>query len=445
MRVLLATLPAAGHLNPMMAIAAALLEQHHDVIVVTGQQVQAEVSSLNVHFAALHYPQKAYDEIMASFSRPLPYFPRLLWDRPQAGFFAFLPELTEQLIQIIRETQPDVILTDYNFYAGGIAAEVCSVPYATLCAIVNALPSKDTPVFGSRMDWKPMRHPERLLWPFLRWGSKHYLSLDDRKVNLVRESYGLVKIDFPMFAVTPYLFIVPTTDAYEYPRSDLPPQAVYVGPIMREDKTESDFEWAWLEDDRPTLFVSMGTIVRVRKVFETVIQLAKTADWKAILAVGKGVELNQFGCVPDNILLQNFVPQREVLPKVDVVISHGGNNTVTETLAHGKPLIVVPITGDQPESAGRVKYSGAGIRLNLQHITPKTLEDAINKVLYEPSFRENAAKIQASYTACQGAKTTVRLLEKLAECRCPLYRPGGMSPTLQAPQDVAQLEAKILL
>ncbi len=440
MRVLLATLPAAGHINPMMAVAVALLDKHHEVIFVTGEQYKADVSSINVHFSALHYPPQAYDQILASFSRPLPYFPRLLWDRPQAGFFAMLPDLTAQLIAIVQQTQPDVILTDYNFYAGAIAAEVCHVPYATLCAIVNALPSQDTPVFGSRMDWQPPLHPERFLWPFLRWGSRQYLALDDHIVNKVRKSYGLKALKFPMFEASPNLFLVPTTEAYEYPRSDLPPQVVYVGPLLREDNTNLSFDWAWLEKDtRPTLFVSMGTIVKVRRVFETVIQLAHNADWKAVLAVGKGGDLTQFGSVPENILLQDFVPQRQLLPRIDAVISHGGNNTVTESLYFGKPLIVVPITGDQPESAGRVKYTGAGIRLNLHHITPKNLQKAIDQVLYNPTFRENAARIQASYQSTHGASTTVRLLEKLAETRQALYRSAGMTPTFYQPEAVDKL------
>lgn len=443
MRVLLATLPATGHVNPMMAVAAALIEKHHDVVFVTGQQYAAEVSGLPVHFTALAYPQTAYENIMASFSRPLPHFPRLLWDRPHAGFFSLLPEITSQLIQIIRQAQPDVILADYNFYAGAIAAEVCGIPYATFCAIVNALPSKDTPAFGARLDWKPPYHPERVLWPFLRWGSRVYLSIDDRKVNHLRKFYGLPTVDFPTFGVTPYLFIVPTTEAYEYPRTDLPPQVVYVGPVLRQDTSENHFPWEWLEDQRPTLFVSMGTIVKVRRVFETVIQLAKNAPWKAVLAVGKGVAVDEFGSVPENILLQNFVPQREILPKVDAVISHGGNNTVTETLFHGKPLIIVPITGDQPESAGRIQHSGAGIRLRIQDININNLQKSIDKVLYEPRFRENAARIQASYRACDGPRTTVRLLEKLAACRAALYRGDEMPPTLTHPDEVDHLTPKL--
>lgn len=436
MRVLLATLPAAGHVNPMMAVAAALLEKHHDVYFVTGQQYAAEVSRLPVRFVALTYPDADYQFILASFSRPLPHFPRLLWDRPQAGFFRRLPEITAQLIQIIRQAQPDVILADYNFYAGAIAAEVCGVPYATFCAIVCALPDSAIPVFGARMDWKPPHHPERLLWPLLRWGSRLYLSLDDRHVNQLRKFYGLPPVPFSMFGVTPYLFIIPTTDAYEYPRQNLPPQAVYVGPVLRQDDVENTFPWHWLKDDRPTLFASMGTIVRVRKVFDMLIQLAKNAPWKAVLAVGKDVNLSQFGNVPDNILLQNFVPQRELLPHVDVVISHGGNNTVTEALYHGKPLLIIPVTGDQPESAGRVKYTGAGLRLNLPHLTENRLLNTINQLLHDPSFRQHAARIQVSYRACDGPRTTVRLLEKLAESGVPLYRTLDSPPTLYHPDEV---------
>lgn len=442
MQVLITSLPASGHVHPLIAVAQALQKAGHSVTFASGQQYQAQLEEIGLRAVPLHYPPEGYAQALAAFSKPLPRFPHIIWDRPQRGFFTFLPELTEQVIHILQNDPFDVMLTDFNFYAGPIVAEACGIPYATFCAIVNALPSRDTPTFGAKMGWRPAGHPLRLVWHLTRWGSRWYLGWDDRAVNQVRRQYGLPKVDFPIWYPSPYLFVAPTTEAYEYPRRDLPPQAVYVGPVISTQRgdIEEDFEWDWLEkDDRPTLYVSLGTVVRYLRIFKMVIELAAGANWKAVLAVGKGVDLGQFGTVPENILLKNYVPQHRLLPKVAAVISHGGNNTVTETLLHGKPLIVIPITGDQPESAGRVVKCGAGLRLDVYRLRRQQLGRAIERILTEAAFKTAAEQVQADYQKCHGAETIVRLLERLNEARAPLHRPQGMRPTLYAPQDAENL------
>jgi zeaxanthin glucosyltransferase len=440
LKIVLATLPASGHVNPMIAIARAVQAAGHDLTFITGEPYRAQLESLNIPVKTLDYPEEIYREVLEKFSKPIPRFPRVLWDRPQSGFFALLPELAAQLIGHLEDIQPDVVLTDYNFYAGPIAAEALGLPYATFCAIVNALPSQDTPTFGAQMAWRPPWHPERLLWPWTRWGSRWYLSLDDRVANRVRRSYGLDPVDFPIWYSSPYLFIAPTTEAFEYPRSDLLPQAVYVGPVTTpaRGKTE-EFPWDWLEDGRPTLYVSLGTIVKLAHVFKIVIDLARGAKWKAVLSVGQGADLTQFGELPENILLRNYVPQYELLRHVDAVISHGGNNTVTETLLNGKPLIVIPITGDQPESAGRVVKAEAGLRLDIHRLTPEKLRDAINALLDDPRYRAGAERVGMDYQKTDGSATITRLLERLAEARVPLHRPAGMPPTLYTPESADNL------
>jgi MGT family glycosyltransferase len=425
----------------MIAIGRALCEHRHEVTIVTGEAYRDQLHRAGLGFLPLDFPPDELADSLAAFSKPLPRFPQIIWDRPQKAFFARLAPLTAQLVAIFQTLVPDVVLTDYNFYAGSIAAEVCGIPYGTFCAIVNALPSRDTPTFGAEMGWVPPRHPLRLVWHLARWISRWYLGWDDRVINQVRRGYGLPPVDFPIWYPSPYLFIVPTTDAYEYPRRDLIPQAVYVGPVTTPHRgdAQNNFPWEWLADDRPTIYVSLGTIVKLTQVFRYVIDLADGANWKAVLAVGQGTDLNQFGKIPENVLLRNYVPQYELLPKVDAVISHGGNNTVTEALMNGKPLVVIPITGDQPESAGRVVKARAGVRLNIRRLTPEKLGKAIQQVLYDPTFRAGAERIQVSYTRCQGAETIVALLERLAKERTPLHRPAGMSPTLYQLDEIDKL------
>jgi MGT family glycosyltransferase len=437
MHVLLTTLPASGHVNPMIAIAQALVAAGHRVTMMTGPQYAEQITRAGIDFRALDYPPDDYEKLFRAFSTPLPRFPQLFWTRPHAAAFYRLGELTRALVDAIPHLQADVMLTDFNFCAGPIAAEACGLPYASFCAIVNALPSIDTPTFGARMAWKPPAHPLRWFWRVTRWGSRWYLRMDDWRVNQVRRKFGLGNVPFPMWYASPWLFIAMTSEAYEYPRRDLLAQAVYVGPVISSQR--GDFPWQWLDDPRPTVFVSMGTIAQIRHVFARSIEAAQGADWKAVIVMGKGADLTQFGDVPENVLLQNFVPQTELLPKIDAVVSHGGNNTVTESLLHGKPLVVIPVTADQPESAGRVVKSGAGLRLDLRRVSSHQLRKAIDAILFDPQYRAAAARIQADFQKTNGAETIVRLLERLHAERAPLHRPEGFAPTLYSPDDVMGL------
>jgi UDP:flavonoid glycosyltransferase YjiC (YdhE family) len=110
------------------------------------------------------------------------------------------------------------------------------------------------------------------------------------------------------------------------------------------------------------------------------------------------------------------VPQLALLKggHFHAVVSHGGHNTVCESLAHGVPLVVTPIRDDQPVIAEQVVRAGAGLRLKFGRLSPAALRDAIGRVLEEAPFAEAAARVQASFAAAGGAPKAASLLEELA-------------------------------
>jgi len=95
------------------------------------------------------------------------------------------------------------------------------------------------------------------------------------------------------------------------------------------------------------------------------------------------------------------------------VVSHGGHNTVCESLAHGLPLVVTPIRDDQSIIAQQVANAGAGIRLRFARLTAGQLRTAIRAVLDDPAYRRGARRVQDSFTAAGGARAAADHLEKL--------------------------------
>ncbi|CAG2114558.1 unnamed protein product, partial [Medioppia subpectinata] len=111
-----------------------------------------------------------------------------------------------------------------------------------------------------------------------------------------------------------------------------------------------------------------------------------------LFIVSKGPKHNEFE-LADNMWGEGSVPQIQVLPLVDLVITHGGNNTVTETMYFGKPMIVLPLLGDQWDNAQRVEDKGFGIRLDAYKCSEEELLNAIQNLLNNKELNEKLLKI----------------------------------------------------
>jgi MGT family glycosyltransferase len=163
--------------------------------------------------------------------------------------------------------------------------------------------------------------------------------------------------------------------------------------------------------ERPRVLVSLGTVNADSggRFYRVAAEALGGEAMQVILVAPPDLA----GRVPDNFLVRSFVPQLALLSHVDAVVSHGGHNTVCETLAHGLPLVVTPIKDDQPVIAQQVVAAGAGIRLKYGRLTPGQLREAVHRVLEEPSFKTAALRVKASFDAAGGASAAADRLEAL--------------------------------
>jgi UDP:flavonoid glycosyltransferase YjiC (YdhE family) len=114
-------------------------------------------------------------------------------------------------------------------------------------------------------------------------------------------------------------------------------------------------------------------------------------------------------------MITRSVPLLRLMPKLDVVVGHGGINTMAEALGNGVPMVVAPIRNDQPVVAAWVTGAGAGVRVKFQRVRPAELAAAITTVLDDPSYRAGAARVAESFSRAGGASEAVRLLERLQQ------------------------------
>ena len=124
----------------------------------------------------------------------------------------------------------------------------------------------------------------------------------------------------------------------------------------------------------------------------------------------------------DNMTGEGFLPQPSILPMVDLVITHGGNNTVTECFHNGKPMIVLPLFWDQVDNAQRVDETGFGRRLSTYGFEDSELTGAIDALVADGALRDRLAGISGRLKASPGTVRAADLIERVAVTGEPVVR-----------------------
>jgi MGT family glycosyltransferase len=163
--------------------------------------------------------------------------------------------------------------------------------------------------------------------------------------------------------------------------------------------------------DGPLLYLSLGSlgsadVELMRKL------IASLADTRYRVIVSKGPQHDQLE-LADNMVGEEFLPQASILPQVDLVITHGGNNTVTECLWFGKPMVVLPLFWDQYDNAQRMQETGLGRRLDTYGHEPDELIAATDALLADGALANRLATLSRRLQQAPGTVKAADLIERL--------------------------------
>jgi MGT family glycosyltransferase len=177
----------------------------------------------------------------------------------------------------------------------------------------------------------------------------------------------------------------------------------------------TDEEWPELADfqgDGALVYLSLGSLgsADVELMRRLVVTLADTPHR---YIVSKGSQHDRYE-LADNMRGAEFLPQTTILPHVDLVITHGGNNTVTESFHFGKRMIVLPLFWDQYDNAQRVDELGFGLRLDTYGHAPDELRAAVEGLLADDRPRRRLAEVSERLHASPGTVEAAELLEHAA-------------------------------
>ncbi|NJP43975.1 glycosyltransferase [Actinacidiphila epipremni] len=376
-RYLFVSLPLSGHVNPLAAVSRALVARGHDVMWAGSESFLRPVLGPDTPIAAI--PLRAHrgqaDRGMAAA--------KSRWE----GYIVPHARVTLPGIEkAVASFRPDALVVDQHAVAGAVAAHRAGLPWASMAPTTMEL-----------------TRPYRALPKVEAW-------LQDRMAEIWTGA-GMPGAPPHDLRFSPHLLVAFTGEALNGPL-EWPGNAVLVGPALAPRPPDTAFPWHRLDPSRRLVLVTVGTLALDlaqdfhARVVEALRPLAGSVQ--AVVVAPEGTVAD----TPD-VLVRPRVPVLELLPRLDAVISHGGLNTVCETLAHGVPLVVAPIKGDQPINAARVAAVGAGRRVRFASVRPKPLREDLLAVLDDPSYRAAARRIGDSFAAAGGADSAAAHLERL--------------------------------
>lgn len=222
--------------------------------------------------------------------------------------------------------------------------------------------------------------------------------------------------------------IAPTVPQFDYPRSDLPSKVRYVGAVhpMPSRGFRRPRWWPLLDGERPVVHVTQGITDKtdLGRLLEPTIEALADEDVVVIASTG-GRDLDVLRTpVPANTYVAEYLPHDLLMPKVDVLVTNGGYGTVQRALSCGVPLVVAGTTGDEPEVAARVAWSGAGIDLRTGTPEPAAIRRAVREVLADKRYLRRARELEAAFAQRDGVAEILALVDEVIAERCPTSARG---------------------
>ncbi len=337
-------------------------------------------------------------------------------------FLRPMPIQTQALVELMAQTRFDAILTDSAFFGilpfllGDAAARPPVLSYSTTPLMIT---SRDTAPCGLGMAPSPTTLGRLRNRALTVLSQKLLLRECQNTANVLLDRMNSRQL--PTFildsGVLADRYIVPTVPEFDYPRSDLPSNVRYVGAV--HPGPSRGFRrppwWSELDGDRPVVHVTQGNIDNAdlgRLLVPTIDALG--GEDVIVVATTGGRDVSQLKVpLPMNTYVAEYIPHDLLLPKVDVMVTNGGYGAVQRALSMGVPLIVAPNTGDKPEVAARVAWTGAGVNLKTGRPSAGAVRGAVREVLSDGRYLRSARKLEVAFARRNGIAEIAALVDEV--------------------------------
>ena len=391
----------ASHLLPLATVATSWRDARERVVVATGPATRTIVHSFGYDWTDLRLGRgsnpgviraeeqaRGEDDALRGFFAATEHgmVPTLLYQaNARLADLLWNPvETARRVIDVVEAVRPDQVIVDHLAFSARLALQAGGVPHAdVVLGHPTALPVGDE-VYGYPPVWPTAFHPD----------PGELAALHERCV-VVRDAFT-AEWNAVLRTLAPQS--EPSGDAFaehgnllllNYPQSLhdpartvlLPPHA-FIGSAVRDEVLPDDIaEWLSVPSAMPVVYVSFGSFLSVRAdVQARVVAALRRMDVRVALAIGSG-DPAVVGELPSHWLVREYLPQVQLLRRAALAVTHGGNNSVTEALTCGVPMLVLPFSTDQFAGAAAVENAGLGLVLDPNVASVTELERAARRLL----------------------------------------------------------------
>ena len=379
MKVVFAALGAYGHLFPMLPLALACRDAGHDVVVATGAPfldglpvrtvpglpAEVDLSWAEQEVRRRHPDLHGFEAAQAMFGDVT------------AG------ATTTTMLEVLAAERADLLVTEPLHLGAAVAGDLLGVP--TLVFAIGL-----APFMASTL------HPVTIGYQRERWLERGLTPPDSKLL-------GQALLD-------------PCPPSLQVPYDDVP--RLPIRSVAWRGTAAALPRWLTGPGPRPRVYLTLGTVS-----FGAVDVLRRAAseiaglDVELLVAVGPDGDPAVLAGLPDNVHVERFVPQADVLEKVDLIVHHGGTGTVLAALEAGLPQVILPQGADQPFNADLIAGAGAGRRQANDDYTPGSIAALVEPLLGACPERVTAAGIAAEIAAMPAPAEVVPELVERAGAR----------------------------
>lgn len=452
MRVLLVSPDYASHYLPLSALGQALVARGHEVTVATGPALATRVQRDGLDHRELVLGPGSNPGLIRTEAQPADEREHLeaFLEATRRGLVATLrhqaesrlhdllwqPEaVTERLGEILAEVRPDQVVSDQLAFGATLALRALEAPWVSFHpGHPSALPGPGE-LFGfpAHRPRELPAAPEELaaLWDLCADVSARFTQRFNSALRALNPAAE--EVPSALAATSPLLTLLNyPAQVGGYRRPLLPVTARFVGASVRDEPVSEDAThdlFARSEGRLPRVYVSLGSFLSSRAdVLGRIVTAFREEPVELVVASGV-TPPRQLGAVPSGWFVRSYVPQPQILRRCDLVVCHGGNNTVTEALWAGVPLLVGPLSSDQFAAAEDVRSAGLGDVFD-PNATPPVEIAARAQAILQSSAPRRAAALGATLRQKRGAPFAAALLERVdgpGDRRPP--RPAGTART----------------
>jgi len=366
MRLFIITTPFTGHITPTFNMAKSLTNMRHNVDYITTSQWESAIQEIGAGLIPYEHNRKLSPMIIDAYK-----------------------------IALSIGSQYDGIIYDELFFPGKALGNAIGIPTVRFfpCVAINEQIMTRL-IHGNgfmgifRSSFIRKRWTKEICKGLIPnvddWTDEVVYNAPDCNIVFVPEWFQPMLSDFP-------------SDKFHF-----------VGPSIYNDLKAPD----WLtETKQPVIYVSLGTIDNKQlRFYKNCLQVFADKDARFVLSVGNKIPIEKLGTIPSNCTIFSYAPQKKILEHADLFITHGGMNSVNEAMINGVPMLVFPVSNDQPINAERVEELGIGKTLDIKNLDGEILWESISEILSNKIILTRAKEAEDKLYNNNGAEKAVKAI-----------------------------------